>query len=205
VLTIIAIPLVALSPRQRSSGRLLLAFLAYFSFFNLQRLAENWLATGVTPMWLTSFWYQILILGMVYLGAAPRESLAAAGDRKALRPRSSPTVLVRHLIPGRISDTEHRGNQRFGCDRQWLIPPCDHAHRDPAITTARVTTATIIVASALICGEPPCARSNRSPSAASSSRDPDEAGDDQVIEREREGQQPPREQGGGDQRERDRR
>ncbi|WP_296697177.1 LPS export ABC transporter permease LptF [Thiocapsa sp. UBA6158] len=74
VLTIVAIPLVALSPRQRSSGRLSLAFLAYFSFFNLQRLAENWLATGVTPLWLTSFWYQLLILGIVYLVLLP-ESL----------------------------------------------------------------------------------------------------------------------------------
>jgi lipopolysaccharide export system permease protein len=74
VLTIVAVPLVALSPRQRSSGRLLLAFLAYFSFFNLQRLAENWMATGVTPIWLTSFWYQILILSVVYLMLLP-ESL----------------------------------------------------------------------------------------------------------------------------------
>ncbi|WP_296806167.1 LPS export ABC transporter permease LptF [Thiocapsa sp.] len=74
VLTIVAIPLVALSPRERSSGRLFLAFLAYFSFFNLQRLAENWLATGVTPVWLTSFWYQVLILGVVYLVLLP-ESL----------------------------------------------------------------------------------------------------------------------------------
>lgn len=71
VLTVIAIPLVALSPRQRSSGRLSLAFLAYFSFFNLQRLAENWLATGVTPVWLTSFWYQLVILGIVYLVLLP--------------------------------------------------------------------------------------------------------------------------------------
>jgi lipopolysaccharide export system permease protein len=74
VLTIVAIPLVSLSPRHRSSGRLFLAFLAYFSFFNLQRLAENWLAIGVTPVWLTSFWYQILILGVVYLMLVP-ESL----------------------------------------------------------------------------------------------------------------------------------
>ncbi len=74
VLTIVAIPLVALSPRQRSSGRLSLAFLAYFSFFNLQRLAENWLATGVTPVWLTSFWYQAVILCVVYLVLLP-ESL----------------------------------------------------------------------------------------------------------------------------------
>jgi lipopolysaccharide export system permease protein len=71
ILTVVAIPLVALSPRQRSSGRLFLAFLAYFSFFNLQRLAESWLATGATPLWLTSFWYQLLILAVVYLVLLP--------------------------------------------------------------------------------------------------------------------------------------
>jgi lipopolysaccharide export system permease protein len=71
ILTVVAIPLVALSPRQRSSGRLFLAFLAYFSFFNLQRLAESWLATGATPLWLTSFWYQLVILAVVYLVLLP--------------------------------------------------------------------------------------------------------------------------------------
>ncbi len=65
-LVIVAVPLVAVSPRQRTSGRLLLAFIAYFSFFNLQRLAESWLAAGVTPPWLTSLWYQALILALVY-------------------------------------------------------------------------------------------------------------------------------------------
>ena len=73
-LAVIAVPLVALSPRQRTSGRLGLAFLAYFSFFNLQRLAESWLANGTTPPWLGSLWYQVLVLGLVYLVLAP-ESL----------------------------------------------------------------------------------------------------------------------------------
>lgn len=98
VLTILAVPLVALSPRQRGSGRLILAFLAYFSFFNLQRLAESWLASGVTPLWLTSFWYQLVILGVVYLMLLP-ESLwlkrmlaliAARGSGAATVPRSTP-------------------------------------------------------------------------------------------------------------------
>lgn len=67
ILTLLAIPLVALSPRQKTTGRIVLAFLAYFSFFNLQRLAEHWLATGMTPLWLTSFWYQFAILAAVHL------------------------------------------------------------------------------------------------------------------------------------------
>ncbi len=74
VLAVIAVPLVAISPRQRAAGRLLLAFLAYFSFFNLQRLAESWLANGTTPPWLGSLWHQALVLGLVYLVLAP-ESL----------------------------------------------------------------------------------------------------------------------------------
>lgn len=74
VLALIAVPLVAVSPRQRATGRWLLAFLAYFSFFNLQRLAESWLVKGGTPPWLGSLWYQALVLALVYLVLAP-ESL----------------------------------------------------------------------------------------------------------------------------------
>ncbi len=71
VLAVIAVPLVAISPRKRTSGRLFLAFLAYLSFFNLQRLAESWLASGATPLWLGSLWYQVLVLALVYLVLVP--------------------------------------------------------------------------------------------------------------------------------------
>lgn len=71
VLALLAIPLTTLSPRQRGTGRLLLAFLTYFAFFNLQRLAENWLENGVTPAWMGVLWYQAAILLMVYLSLAP--------------------------------------------------------------------------------------------------------------------------------------
>ncbi len=81
-LTLIAVPLVAISPRQKTTGRLFLAFLAYFAFFNLQQLAETWLGNGTTPIWLTSFWYQVLVLALVYLVMLPE-----AGWYKALRER----------------------------------------------------------------------------------------------------------------------
>lgn len=71
VLALIAIPLSASSPRQRASGRMLLAFLAYFGFLNLQRLAESWLETGTTPMWMGSLWYQLLLLLLVYAALLP--------------------------------------------------------------------------------------------------------------------------------------
>jgi lipopolysaccharide export system permease protein len=64
-LTLLAIPLTAKSPRQRATGRMFLAFLTYFCFFNLQRLATNWFETGVTPIWLGSLWYQGLIVLLV--------------------------------------------------------------------------------------------------------------------------------------------
>lgn len=64
-LTLLTIPLTTKSPRQRTGGRMFLAFLTYFSFFNLQRLAEHWFETGVTPSWLGSLWYQALVLVLV--------------------------------------------------------------------------------------------------------------------------------------------
>jgi lipopolysaccharide export system permease protein len=89
VLAVIAVPLVAVSPRQRASGRLLLAFLVYFSFFNLQRLAESWLANGATPPWLGSLWHQALVLALVYLILAP-ESLWFRRLRERLGARPQP-------------------------------------------------------------------------------------------------------------------
>lgn len=74
-LTLLAVPLVDISPRQRTSGRIVLALLAYISFFNLQRLAESWLESGATPMWLGSLWYQAVILGLVYLVMLPETFL----------------------------------------------------------------------------------------------------------------------------------
>jgi len=65
-LALVAVPLSATSPRQRATGRMVLAFLTYFGFFNLQRVAEAWMEAGVTPAWLGSLWYQVLILALVY-------------------------------------------------------------------------------------------------------------------------------------------
>lgn len=70
-LALIAIPLTNLSPRQRDSGRLFLAFLAYFAFFNLQRMAVNWMQGGVSPPWLGVLWYQPLIIVVVFGALIP--------------------------------------------------------------------------------------------------------------------------------------
>lgn len=70
-LTLLAIPLTQLSPRRRGSGRLALAFLAYFAFFNGQRLAEEWMTSGVTPEWLGMLWYQAVIVLAVFAALVP--------------------------------------------------------------------------------------------------------------------------------------
>ncbi len=85
-LLLVAVPLIAISPRQKTTGRLVLAFLAYFTFFNLQQLAETWLENGTTPLWLTSFWYQLLVVALVYLVMLP-ETLWYRGLRERLRHR----------------------------------------------------------------------------------------------------------------------
>ena len=71
-LTLLAVPLTSRSPRQRNTWRLVVAFLTYISFFNLQRVATNWYETGVTPPWLGSLWYQALILGLVLALVLPQ-------------------------------------------------------------------------------------------------------------------------------------
>lgn len=70
-LTLLSVPLTTKSPRQRGSWRMFVAFLTYFSFFNLQRVATSWYETGVTPPWLGSLWYQALILLLVLLVLFP--------------------------------------------------------------------------------------------------------------------------------------
>jgi len=64
-LTLLAVPLTTKSPRQRGTWRMFVAFLTYFTFFNLQRVATSWYETGVTPPWLGSLWYQALVLVLV--------------------------------------------------------------------------------------------------------------------------------------------
>jgi lipopolysaccharide export system permease protein len=70
-LTLAAVPLTSKSPRQRATGRLFLAFMTYFSFFNLQRLAGHWLEIGATPIWLTSLWYQPFVLLVIFTVLLP--------------------------------------------------------------------------------------------------------------------------------------
>jgi len=88
-LTLLAIPLTAKSPRQRATGRMFLAFLTYFSFFNLQRLAASWFETGATPSWIGSLWYQALVLILVFAILLPESRWARLLMRRSRKPEPS--------------------------------------------------------------------------------------------------------------------
>ena len=59
---VLAVPLARSPPRSGVYGRLTLAVLLYFTFFNLQRVAERWLETGVVPGWLGMWWLPLVML-----------------------------------------------------------------------------------------------------------------------------------------------
>lgn len=61
---VLAVPLARSPPRSGVYGRLTVAVLLYFTFMNLQRVAERWMETGTTPSWLGMWW---LPLSMVAL------------------------------------------------------------------------------------------------------------------------------------------
>ena len=55
-LTFLGIPLSRSLPRQGVYGRLLLAFIVYFSFMNVHKLAHKWLQNGEMPLWMGMWW-----------------------------------------------------------------------------------------------------------------------------------------------------
>lgn len=65
---VLAVPLARSPPRAGIYGRLTFAVLLYFTFMNLQRVAENWLEDGVIPAWLGMWWLplvMLLVAGMI--------------------------------------------------------------------------------------------------------------------------------------------
>ncbi len=56
VFTLLGIPLSRSLPRQNMYGRLFLAGLVYFTYYNLMGVAGAWLEKGVTPVWLGIWW-----------------------------------------------------------------------------------------------------------------------------------------------------
>jgi len=64
---VLAVPLARSPPRAGIYGRLTVAVLLYFTFMNLQRLAERWLEDGSIPAWLGMWWLPLLMLGVAGL------------------------------------------------------------------------------------------------------------------------------------------
>ena len=61
---ILAIPLARTPPRSGVYGRLMFAVLLYFTFLNMQRVAERWLEDGRVPEWLGMWWLPLLMLAV---------------------------------------------------------------------------------------------------------------------------------------------
>jgi len=64
VFTLVSVPLSRSSPRQGVYGRLFIAFLVYFTFFNLLGVSGSWMEDGVTPEWMGRWWVHILMLSL---------------------------------------------------------------------------------------------------------------------------------------------
>lgn len=59
---VLAVPLARSPPRAGIYGRLTFAVLLYFTFINLQRVAERWIEKQVVPDWLGMWWLPLLML-----------------------------------------------------------------------------------------------------------------------------------------------
>ena len=66
-LAFLAVPLSRSLPRQGIYGRLLLAFIVYFSFMNVHKLAKRWLEDGDSPMWLGMWWLPVTAILLALL------------------------------------------------------------------------------------------------------------------------------------------
>ncbi len=64
VFTLVSVPLSRSSPRQGVYGRLFIAFLVYFTFFNLLGVSGTWMKDGVTPEWIGRWWVHVLMLSL---------------------------------------------------------------------------------------------------------------------------------------------
>ncbi|MEJ2213821.1 MAG: LptF/LptG family permease, partial [Gammaproteobacteria bacterium] len=61
-LTLLAVPLSRSMPRQGLYGRMFMAFVVYFSFMNMHKLAEKWMETGQSPIWLGMWWLPVVAI-----------------------------------------------------------------------------------------------------------------------------------------------
>ncbi|HEY7378169.1 MAG TPA: LPS export ABC transporter permease LptF, partial [Steroidobacteraceae bacterium] len=72
VLTLLAVPLSRLRPRQGRYARIGLAILLYFIYSNLLSAAKIWLARGVVPPALGLWWVHVALIGLALLAILNR-------------------------------------------------------------------------------------------------------------------------------------
>jgi lipopolysaccharide export system permease protein len=73
VLTLIAVPLSRLNPRQGRYARVWLAAVLYLVYSNLVALGRSWLERGTAPEWLGLWWtHAVIIAAVVVVVGAPR-------------------------------------------------------------------------------------------------------------------------------------
>ncbi|HHZ69253.1 MAG TPA: LPS export ABC transporter permease LptF [Methylococcaceae bacterium] len=63
MLGLLAVPLAQLTPRGGVYGNVIVAFLIYFSYANLQKFSQGWLLKGVLPLWFSLTW----VYGLMFL------------------------------------------------------------------------------------------------------------------------------------------
>ena len=63
MLGLLAVPLAQLTPRGGVYGNVIVAFLIYFSYANLQKISQGWLLKGVLPLWFSLTW----VYGLMFL------------------------------------------------------------------------------------------------------------------------------------------
>lgn len=61
-LALLAVPLAQISPRGGIYGNMFVAFLIYFSYGNLIRINHSWLVKEKIPLWIGSFWVDLILL-----------------------------------------------------------------------------------------------------------------------------------------------
>jgi lipopolysaccharide export system permease protein len=67
VLTLVAVPLSKLRPREGRYARVVLAILIYFVYTNFISAAKVWIARGTMPEWLGLWWVHIVVAGLALL------------------------------------------------------------------------------------------------------------------------------------------
>ena len=86
VFAILSIPLSRSSPKKGMAGRIFIAILIYFIYFNLQAVSGGWMYKGVTPFWMGRWWVHLVMLAIAgYL--MMRDSLRYAAFMRAVKNR----------------------------------------------------------------------------------------------------------------------